>query len=68
MFALGADDRELHSAIGIDLSAFNGDDSWELPAPAAFVVDADGTIRYASVAGDYRWRVGPDEVLAALRA
>ena len=28
----------------------------------------DGTIRYASVAGDYRWRVGPDEVLAALRA
>jgi hypothetical protein len=33
-----------------------------------FIVDADGTIRYASVAGDYRWRVGPAEVLAALRA
>ena len=68
MYALGASDRGLHSGAGIDLTAFNGDDSWELPAPAVFVVDADGTIRYASVAGDYRWRVGPDEVLAALRA
>src|SRR5436190_729920 len=68
VYALGAGDRELHSGVGIDLAAFNGEDSWELPAPAVFVVDADGTIRYASVAGDYRWRVGPDEVLAALRA
>jgi peroxiredoxin len=68
VFAFGADDRELHSGAGIDLPTFNGDDSWELPAPAVFVVAADGAIRYASVAGDYRWRVGPDEVLAALRA
>ena len=68
VFALGADDRELHSGVGIDLTASNRDDSWELPAAAVFVVDTDGTIRYASVAGDYRWRVGPDEVLAALRA
>src|SRR3954452_9850176 len=67
VFALGAEDRELHSDIGIDVTAFNGDDSWELPAPAVFVVDADGTIRYAWVAGDYRWRIGPDEALAALR-
>ena len=67
VFALGAEDRELHAGIGIDLAASNGDDSWELPAPAVFVVDPDGTIRFASVAGDYRWRVGPDEVLAALR-
>jgi peroxiredoxin len=66
VFALGADDRELHSGVGIDLTAFNGDDSWELPAPAVFVVATDGTIRFASVAGDYRWRVGPAEVLAAL--
>ena len=66
VFALAADDRKLHSGVGIDLTAFNGDDSWELPAPAVYVVDGDGTIRFASVAGDYRWRVGPDEVLAAL--
>jgi peroxiredoxin len=68
VFALDAADRELHAGVGVDLAAFNGDDSWELPAPAVFIVDEDGTIRYASVAGDFRWRVGPDEVLAALRA
>jgi hypothetical protein len=32
-----------------------------------FVIGRDGTIRFASISGDYRWRVGPDEVLAALR-
>ena len=68
MYVLGEADRELHRGVGADLTAFNGDDSWELPAAAVFVVDTDGTIRYASVASDYRWRVGPDEVLAALRA
>ena len=68
VYALSTADRELHGSVGVDLAAFNGDDSWELPAPGVFVVDTDGTIRYASVAGDYRWRVGPDEVLAALPA
>jgi peroxiredoxin len=68
VYALGEADRELHAGLGIDLEAFNGDDSWALPAAAVFIVDGNGTIRYASVAGDYRWRVGPDEVLAALRA
>ena len=59
VYALGAADRELHGGVGIDLTAFNGDDSWELPAAAVFVVETDGTIRYASVAGDYRWRSAP---------
>ena len=46
---------------------FNGDDSNTLPAASTFVIGEDGVIRFASVSGDYRWRVGPDEVLAALR-
>jgi hypothetical protein len=37
------------------------------PAASTFVIGGDGVIRFASVSGDYRWRVGPDEVLAALR-
>jgi hypothetical protein len=45
VFALSVDDRELHSSVGIDLAAFNGDDSWELPAAAVFIVDANGIIR-----------------------
>ena len=53
--------------IGIDLAEFNGDDSNTLPAASTFVIGEDGVIRFASISGDYRWRVGPDEVLAALR-
>ena len=61
--AVTATSREL----GIELADFNGDDSNTLPAASTFVIDADGVIRFASVSGDYRWRVGPDEVLAVLR-
>jgi peroxiredoxin len=52
--------------LGIDLADFNGDDSNTLPAASTFVIGADGVIRFASVSGDYRWRVGPEEVLAVL--
>ena len=54
--------------LGIELADFNGDESNTLPATSTFVIGEDGVIRFASVSGDYRWRVGPDEVLAALRA
>jgi peroxiredoxin len=54
--------------LGVELSAFNGDDTNTLPAAATFVIGQDGRIGFASVSGDYRWRVGPDEILAVLRA
>jgi peroxiredoxin len=54
--------------VGLELRDYNGDDSHELPAPSTFVISPDGTVRFASVSGDYRWRVGPEEVLAVLTA
>jgi len=54
--------------LGVDLADFNGDDTNTLPAPSVYVIGHDGVIRFAAVSGDYRWRVGPDEVLAALGA
>jgi peroxiredoxin len=53
--------------LGVELSAFNGDDSNTLPAASTFVIGQDSVVRFASVSGDYRWRVGPEEVLAVLR-
>jgi peroxiredoxin len=53
--------------LGVELADFNGDDSNTLPAASTFVISEEGVIRFASVSGDYRWRVGPEEVLAALR-
>jgi peroxiredoxin len=48
------------------LPAHNGDDSFELPLPATFVIDPTGVIRFAFVDPDYRRRAEPADVLAAL--
>jgi peroxiredoxin len=67
VFTQGEEATATSRRLGIDLADFNGDDSNTLPAASTFVIGEDGVIRFASVFGDYRWRVGPDEVLAALR-
>jgi peroxiredoxin len=59
-------ERELYQAGGADLAKFNGEGGWFLPAPAVFVIDREGVIRFVSVNGDYTQRVEPEEALAAL--
>ncbi len=50
----------------LDLVRFNGDESWQLPIPATFVVDQGGTIVFASADPDYTVRAEPSDILAAL--
>jgi peroxiredoxin len=50
----------------VNLPFTNGDDSWELPIPATFIVDRDGTILYASANEDYTERPEPVEILNSL--
>jgi peroxiredoxin len=52
----------------INLPFVNGDDSWELPIPATFILDRDSTVLYASASEDYMERPEPEEVLSVLRA
>jgi len=52
---------------GIDLPAFNGDDSWELPIPGTFLLDQRGTVRLAFVDVDYTHRLEPAALLEGLR-
>ena len=47
----------------VNLPFTNGDDSWELPIPATFIVDRDRTILYASANEDYTDRPEPAEIL-----
>lgn len=52
-----------------DLALRNGEDSYELPVPATFVIDAHGVIRFAHVEADYMTgRAEPEEVVASLEA
>lgn len=52
-----------------DIGLRNGQDSWELPVPATYVVDSAGVIRFARVEVDFMMdRAEPEEVVAALQA
>ena len=59
--------QALYADLGLDLPAFNGDNSFDLPVPATFVIDTGGTIRMAFVDPDYTHRLEPTEVLSVLR-
>jgi len=52
----------------VNLPFANGDESWELPIPATFIVERDGTVLYASANEDYTERPEPVDILQALNA
>ncbi len=51
----------------VNLPFTNGDESWELPIPATYIIDRDGTVIYASANEDYTERPEPAEILEILR-
>ncbi len=52
----------------VNLPFTNGDNSWELPIPATYIIDRDGTILYASANEDYTDRPEPLEIAARCRS
>jgi peroxiredoxin len=50
------------------LPEINGDESWDLPVPATYIVAADRRIALAHVEVDYRKRLEPDAILGALKS
>ncbi len=67
VFTLDAQLQPLYKQFGIDISVFNGDESYELPIPATYVVNSDGIIKLAFVDADYTKRLDPNEVIETLR-
>jgi len=68
VFQLAESLRPIYLNFGLDVPAHNGDDSYELPLPATFVIGRDRTIRYRFADADYTQRAEPSEVLAAVKA
>jgi peroxiredoxin len=50
------------------LPGINGDESWELPVPATYVIAQDGRIALSYIEIDYRKRLGPEAMLDALQS
>jgi peroxiredoxin len=60
------DQEQLYRRSFVNLPHLNGDESWELPLAATFVIVQRGTITAAFVGSDYRERPDPEEVLKTL--
>lgn len=66
VYALDDHTRNVYTQFGASLPTFNGDESWELPHPATYVVGRDGRITWAFVNADYTKRAEPEEVIKEL--
>ncbi|HZW92512.1 MAG TPA: peroxiredoxin-like family protein [Candidatus Eremiobacteraceae bacterium] len=60
--------REVYQRAFVNLPFVNGDDRWELPIPATYIIDRDGTVLYASANEDYTERPEPQDVVRVLTA
>jgi peroxiredoxin len=67
VFTMPAELREIYPKYGMDIPAANGDESYELPVPATYVIDSTGVIVLDFVEIDYTKRLEPALILAALR-
>jgi len=60
--------RPIYQKLGIDVPAYNGDDSFKLPVPATFIVGQDGIVLHAFVNADYTKRLEPSEIVSFLES
>jgi peroxiredoxin len=67
VFALAKEVRPIYKTFSFDIPAHNGDDSFELPIPATYVIAPDGMIVYSFVDADYSHRAEPTDIIEVLR-
>jgi peroxiredoxin len=65
-FALPHSLREIYERFGHALPQVNDGGSWMLPVPATYLIDRDSRIAMSFVDIDYRNRLEPDALIAAL--
>lgn len=56
----------IHDGFGVNLPTIHGDGQWNLPMPARYVVDTNGTIAYSEVNPDYTRRPEPADLFPVL--
>jgi peroxiredoxin len=60
--------RAVYQRAFVNLPFVNGDESWELPIPATYIIDRDGSVLYASANEDHTERPEPDDIVRFLSA
>ena len=68
IFWVGAEVQQLYQDTGVDLEKYQGNQSYFLPMAAKFIVDRDGLIKARQVNIEFRERMEPEAIVAALEA
>ncbi|HEY2359653.1 MAG TPA: peroxiredoxin-like family protein [Candidatus Angelobacter sp.] len=63
VYRLSPELQTMYESIMTKLPGYNGDQSWELPLAATYVVQPDGKISWARVDADWRKKPEPEELL-----
>ena len=67
VFNLAEELRPIYQQFNFDIPKYNGNDSWELPIPATYIVNTDGRIVHSFVNADYTQRMEPTEIISKLK-
>jgi peroxiredoxin len=63
VYRLSPELQAMYESIMTKLPGYNGDQSWELPLAATYVVQPEGKISWARIDADWRHRPEPEELL-----
>lgn len=59
--------RSIYKTFGTDLVKYNGNQNFELPLPATYLVDCNGIVQFAFVYADYRKRLEPELLVTEIQ-
>jgi peroxiredoxin len=65
-YSVPEEQKAIYQRAFVNLPFVNGDDSWELPIPATYIIDRDSSVLYASANEDYTERPEPGEIARLL--
>ena len=60
--------KGVYNGFGIDLAAFNGNESWVLPMTGRLIVDSKGVIRNIEVNPNHTVRPEPTEIIDIIKS
>lgn len=66
VFKVRGDLKEVYKGFGLDLEKSQGNDKWELPLAATYVIGQDGTVLYSFIEADYTKRAEPQVLIDLL--
>ena len=68
VYSLADPIRPVYEGFGVNIPEANGDDSFELPIPATYIIDTDGIVRTAHINADHTRRLDPEDIISALES